>query len=174
MPYATRAQPARRNLGFTLIELLIVMTIITIAFFALRPSFGGVLRGTRERTAVRQLVGMFTAAHAEAVARGRLVRVVFEPNRHAFFPEIQLAPEVDRTAFDPLPLLGKRVVRVPEHLSLMSLEVRGSEQRDVARTDIYFYPDGRTDGVVMVLGGGRGREVRVAVSPATGRVRIDD
>jgi prepilin-type N-terminal cleavage/methylation domain-containing protein len=173
VPYATRAQPARGNCGFTLIELLIVMTIITIAFFALRPGFAPV-EGARERAAVRQLVGMFTAAHAEAVARGQLVRVVFEPDQRAFFPEIQFAPEVDRAAFDPLPLLGKRAVRMPEHLGMASLEVRGSEHRDLARTDIYFYPDGRTDGVVMVLDGGRGRDVRVAVSPATGRVRIDD
>lgn len=148
--------------------------IIAIAFFALRPSFGGVVEGTRERTAVRQLVGMFTAARAEAVARGKLVRVVFDANQYAFSAEIQAAPEVDRAAFDPLPLLGRKMVSVPDHLRLASLKVQGSEQVNQTRTDIYFYPDGRTDGATMVLDRERGGETWVSLSSATGRVRIDD
>jgi type II secretory pathway pseudopilin PulG len=150
------------------------MMIIAIAFFALRPSFVGAVKGSRERTAVRQVVGMLTAARAEAVARGKLVRVVFDPSQRAFFGELQSAPELDRAAFDPLPLLGRERVRVPAHLRLASLEVGGSGQHGVARTDVYFYPDGRTDGVVMVFGAERGRDVRLVVSPATGRIRIDD
>lgn len=172
MPPGVIRQPSESRQGFTLIELLIVMMIIAIAFFALRPSFGGAIRGISERNALRQLVGLFASARAEAVARGKLVRVVFAPGEHAFLAEIQAEPEVDRSAFYELRLLGKDMVRLPGHLSLEKLEVGGAAAAP-GRTHVYFYPDGHTDGLTLVLADAAGRGTRLEVSPATGRVRID-
>jgi prepilin-type N-terminal cleavage/methylation domain-containing protein len=172
LPRSAISQPTESRHGVTLIELLIVMMIIAIGFFALRPSFGGAIKGLSERTALRQLVGLFASARAEAVARGKLVRVVFAPEEHAFLAEIQAEPEIDRSAFYELRLLGKDMVRVPGHLSLEKLEVAGAAAAP-GRTHVYFYPDGHTDGLTLVLADATGRDTRLEVSPATGRVRID-
>ncbi len=167
--------PTSRRLGngFTLLELLIVMVIITIAFSALRPSFAGAVRGAQERTALRQLVGMFTAARTEAVARGKLVRIAFDPNEGVFYAEVQTDPAVDRTAFEPLSLVNKRRVRLPEHLSVGRLRVGGQDIWDQTAMQIYFYPDGRTDGAVLELVDSYGGSIEMEVAPATGRVRLN-
>jgi len=162
----------RREAGFTLIELLIVMMIIAIAFFALRPAFAGAIRGAQERTMLRELVGLFTSARTEAIGRGSLIRVVFEPAEAAFFAEIQFEPERDLSVFDPLPLLGRSAVLVPEHLRVGKMEVAGRDRTGFERTHIYFYPDGRTDGLAMLLVGRHGNDTLLEVSPTTGKVRI--
>lgn len=161
-----------RRAAFTLIELLIVMMIIAIAFFALRPAFAGAIRGAQERTMLRGLVGLFTSARTEAIARGNLVRVVFEPAEGAFFAEIQSEPDNDRSLFDPLPLLGRTAVLLPDHIGIDSMEVAGRERADLGRTHVYFYPDGRTDGLAMLLVDPYGEDTVLEISPTTGRVRI--
>ena len=161
-----------RKAAFTLIEILIVMMIIAIAFFALRPAFAGAIRGAQERTMLRQFVGLFTSARTEAIARGRLVRVVFEPTDGTFFAEIQSEPDKDRSVFDPLPLLGWTAVPLPDHIGIRRLEVAGRERPDLGQTRIYFYPDGRTDGLAMLLADPYGEDMLLEVSPTTGRVRI--
>jgi prepilin-type N-terminal cleavage/methylation domain-containing protein len=161
-----------RRAAFTLIELLIVMMIIAIAFFALRPAFAGAIRGAQERTMLRGLVGLFTSARTEAIARGRLVKVVFEPMEGAFYAEIQSEPDNDRSIFEPLALVGRSWVVLPEHMAIGKLEVAGRDLAGLGRTHIYFYPDGRTDGLAMLLVDPYGEDMVLEVSPTTGRVRI--
>ena len=158
--------------GFTLLELLIVMVIIVIAAFAVRPTFGKAIEGNQERAALRQLVGFFQLARTQSVAQGRLVRLTFEPTEATFSAEIQAEPDRDPTVFDPMRLLGRSGVQLPDHLSLARLAIGGQELSALDRADVYFYPDGRTDGVSMLLADDYGREILVEVSSATGRVRF--
>ncbi len=163
---------ARRQAAFTLIELLIVMMIIAIAFFALRPAFGGAIRGAQERAMLRELVGLFTSARTAAIAKGSLVRVVFEPAEAAFFAEVQTEPEADRAAFEPLAVPGRDVVALPEHIAVEEMEIAGRDWTSLGRSHIYFYPDGRTDGLAVLLVSRAGEDRILEVSPTTGRVRI--
>ena len=167
-----RSFTGRRKAAFTLIELLIVMMIIAIAFFALRPAFTGAIRGAQERTMLRGLAGLFTSARTEAIISGRLVRVVFEPTDGTFFAEIQSEPDKDRSIFDPLTLLGRRSVVLPEHMAIAKLEVAGRDLAGLERIHVYFYPDGRTDGAAMLLVDPYGEDMLLEISPTTGRVRI--
>ena len=166
-------RPEHRLAGFTLLELLVVMMVITIAFFALRPSFGGAVREAEERTAMRQLVGLFTAARAEAVARGRLVRVVYDPQETAFYSEVQQAPEQDRLLFQPVGLLGRKRVRLPEHLVIEEVEVGGMGLTPAEAWAVYFYPDGRTDGAALLMVRNSGATAVLEILGATGKVSLD-
>lgn len=162
----------RRGAAFTLIELLIVMMIIAIGFFALRPAFAGVIRGTQERTMLRGLVGLFTSARTEAIARGSLVRVVFEPQTGTLSAQIQTDPAEDRSLFEPLSLLGRKSVVLPEHITIRQMEIAGRDLADLDRVHIYFYPDGRTDGASLLLVDSYGGDTLLRISATTGRVRI--
>jgi len=168
----TRPGRQRARDGFTLLELLIVMIIIVIAAFAVRPTFGKAIEGNQERTALRQLVGFFQLARTQSVAKGRLVRLTFEPMEATFAAEVQTEPDRDPTVFDPMRLLGRSGIQLPDSLSVSRLAIGGQEVSARDRADIYFYPDGRTDGVSMLLADDYGREVLVEVSSATGRVRF--
>ncbi len=149
------------------------MVIITIGFFALRPSFAGAVREAQERTAMRQLVGLFTAARAEAVARGMLIRVAYDPVETAFYAEAQRDPAQDRQLFEPLRLAGKRRVVLPEHLVLEAIEVSGIALPPDEAPAIYFYPDGRADQAALLMVRESGASAVLEILGATGRVSLD-
>ncbi|MBN1461861.1 MAG: prepilin-type N-terminal cleavage/methylation domain-containing protein [Armatimonadetes bacterium] len=163
----------RASRGFTMIELVVVMMIIAILFFAVRPNVGGLLRGAQERTALRQLVGVFKVARTEALASGRLVRVVYSPEDGAFFAEVQSTPETDLSVFDVLPVLGRDSVKLPEHWEMTKLQIRGRLAATVSEP-IYFYPDGHTDGVAMLFSDPDGGDTLVRLSSATGKPEFFD
>lgn len=172
MPPIVRIRASGPDRGFTLIELIVVMAIIAIGSFALRPGIVAMLNSARERAAVRQLVSLFTAARAEAVMQGKLIRVVYEDSSGSFHAEIQLHPEINRAEFQSVTLLGKRGFCLPEQLLLQRLEIAGAEASEGV-ADLYFYPDGRTDGAQLLLVNTRGAETTITVASTTGRVHID-
>lgn len=160
------------NKAFTLIELLVVMVIIVIAFYALRPGIVGALRGAENRKALRQLVGLLTSARTEAVASGRLVRVVCDADAGLLWAEVQPDPALDRAYFEPLSVPGEDRVRLPDSLRLSDLIIGGREALRPSDEPIYFYPDGRTDGAAVLLSDANGRELAVEIAPATGKVSV--
>jgi len=171
LPRVAALPPAGRVAGFTLIELTVAMAVIAIFFFALQPTFVGMVRGAQERTALGELVGLFNYARTEAVASGRLVRVICQPQYGLFWAEAQADPEQDRSQFERLHILGRPEVRLSERLKI-AMTVSGLEAADQPATAVYFYPDGRADGASLTLRDDAGWEVTILLSSATGRVRI--
>ena len=172
MARGLRRQLRRGSRGFTLIELVVVMMIIVIAFFAVRPQFGNALNANRERAALRRVVGVLTVAHAKAVSEGRLVRVMLAPYKAAIWAEIQVDPRYDRAEFEVLALLGKRKVSWPEALAVNEMSIGGVESRGSDEAVIYFFPDGRTSGASFIFEGLTGQLFAVDLSPATGKVQV--
>lgn len=167
-----RSGSARQGAGFTLAELVVVLTIVAILFFALVPAIGGMVKSARERTALRGIVGLLNYARTDAVTKGRLVRVVCDTGEGTLWAEAQVDPSVDRSEFDRLRVLGRAVVRVPETLAITGLTISGGDAAAESGAQIYFYPDGRTDGAVLAMVSQSGREVLIQLSPATGRVHL--
>ena len=162
-------RPSAHSPGFTLVELAIVLVIIAVMFFALLPGITGILREADERTALRQLVGLLNYARTEAVGSGRLVRVMCDPRDQVFWAEAQSDPQGDRSQFGLLYVLGRAQVSLPASLTIAGCSVSGQESTEQA-AQVYFYPDGRTDGLMLTLVGDPDRETIVELSPATGRV----
>jgi len=152
---------------------LVVMTIIAIGFFALRPSFGGMLRGAQQRKAVGQLVGLLIGARTRAVASGVLVRVMCDAEEGVFWAEAQVDPAADRSQFELLRIQGRKQVMLPEWLALSDVISAGQSTSSSLQSAIYFYPDGRADGATLVLADAAGRETAVELAGATGRVHVN-
>jgi prepilin-type N-terminal cleavage/methylation domain-containing protein len=164
--------PGGAAAGFTLIELTVVLTIIVIAYLALQPVFTGAIRSARRRATLRRVVGLLTQARSEAVGRGRLVRVVCDAGEGVLWAEVQVDPAVDRSEFAPLRVVGSARVALPERFALTGLLVAGMDMTKERTAEIYFYPDGRTDGAELSLSDDEGREVTVKVAPTTGKVTL--
>ena len=65
----------RRSLGFTLVELMIVVAVLSVVMAVGIPSFNTMIKNNRLTAAVNDLAGGLSYARAEAVRRGRAVRV---------------------------------------------------------------------------------------------------
>ncbi|WGL18197.1 GspH/FimT family pseudopilin [Microbulbifer bruguierae] len=61
--------------GFTLVELMVVITVLAIVMAIGIPSFNTLIKNNRLTAAVNDLAGGLSYARAEAVRRGRSVRV---------------------------------------------------------------------------------------------------
>ena len=160
--------------GFTVLELVIVMTIIAIGFFSVRPMVANARRSAEERAALRHLVSMFGYARTGAVAHARLVRVVCETEEGSFYAEIQVDPRGDRSEFELLPVLGRSRRVLPEELLITELTIGGEDVGGQSEAVIYFYPDGSTDGAALALQDQAGNETVMELSALTGRVTVSD
>lgn len=65
--------------GFTLVELLIVLAVVAVVLTLAAPSFRDLIEGQRLRGTSAQLVTDVQFARTEAVSRGELVGVTFNP-----------------------------------------------------------------------------------------------
>jgi len=161
-------------MGFTAVELMIVMTIIVIGFFAVRPVVATATRSAEKRAALRHLVSMFGYARTGAVAQARLVRVMCEARDGVFYAERQVDPRADRSEFELMRVLGRSRLVLPEELVIGELTVGGQDVGDLSEALIYFYPDGSTDGATLALQDQYGNETVVELSAVTGRVTLSD
>ncbi len=121
---------------------------------------------------MRELAGLLTSARTQAIASGKLARVMCDPDAGIFWAELQTNPFVDREEFGVLRVLGREQIQLPSGLWLSEMALEGQSVGDPAQNPIYFYPDGRADGASLVLADERGWEVAVKLVPATGRVTI--
>jgi hypothetical protein len=60
-------------------------------------------------------------------------------------------------------------VSLPASLTIAGFAVSGQESNDQT-SQLYFYPDGRTDGLTLTLVGDPDRQTIIEMSPVTGRV----
>ena len=159
--------------GFTLIELVIVMTIIVIGFFAVRPAFSGALRNAQRRAMLREMVSLLIQARTEAVGSGKLVRLLCDPDQGTLSLEVQVDPAQDRSEFEPLPVTGREVMSLPPDYSVTGLEIGGMDVTGQGPGAVYYYPDGSNDGLVLKMEGATGQQAVIEVLPATGKVNLN-
>jgi general secretion pathway protein H len=167
-----RAGSVRAGRGFTLIELLVVMVIIAIAFFAVEPTFMSSVHANQNRAALRDLAGLLGGARTQAVARGRLVRVIVAPGQAEVWAEVQSDPMLDRSQFDVLPLYGQAQLSLPQYVQITDLQIGGAGRQQRDEAVMYFYPDGRSTGASLALECANGEAFTIEVSPVTGKVVI--
>jgi hypothetical protein len=148
------------------------MTIMAIAYFAVRPVFVGAIRNAERRTVLRGLVGLLTQARTEAVGKGKLVRVLCDPGEGALWAEVQTDPATDRSRFDALRVGGREEMLLPEGFRVTRLEIAGMDVGELGRSEMYCYPDGSTDGLLLMMEGPTGQEVTIEVRRATGKVTL--
>jgi prepilin-type N-terminal cleavage/methylation domain-containing protein len=141
--------------GFTLIELLVVLLIISIAYAVAVPGVKAVLTGVEVNAAIRELVTDIRYAQQMAIGEGRVYRIIFNKHMNLY--------RVSYTSY-PIQVTVKQVV-YPEGLTLLGT----SFNNDMLSFNVMGAPSAAG---TITLKDNRGKEIRVTVLPATGRVRV--
>ena len=146
---STRFVPA----GFTLLEILVVLSIASLMLTLVPLAFSGSVDLARSKGAARELAATLQSARSLAVARNRIVEVIFDAHTGSY------AAGTDGDA---------RVLPDGVRLQLVELE-RPADGSDRGR--IRFFPDGSSTGGQLLVHDGT-RHFRISVHWLLGRVAV--
>jgi type II secretory pathway pseudopilin PulG len=139
---------AERTSGFSLLEMLIVLSFVAAAAVIVAPWSGRSMDAVVLRTAATQLANNLNLTRVKAMQDGRPMRLEVDPLRGIYAAEGVIRPHV----------LPRGVV--------LALETAGGISRDPF--GVSFDADGRSDAAVVLVSGGRGAAIRVAVDGLSG------
>jgi prepilin-type N-terminal cleavage/methylation domain-containing protein len=191
----------RRRSGFTLIELSVVLLALVIVAAAVVPALHGAGRQEDLAGVAARVAASARFARDEAVERQTAITLTVQPELSAVRLAVDGTAEapldasfgapVSRSVAGPQTMGGQSplsslpsafaFVRLPlrihARLEAVPETLNGSAPVTPASggelPSLRFPPDGRTVGGVVVLTDDRGRTLRVAVTPDTGRVRVE-
>jgi len=159
--------------GFTLLELAIVLVIVAVLAAGVVPALMTAMNRTHLRSSAWQVASQLAFARAHAVSKQLLCRVRFDPEELAFLAEVEQDPEEAPGEFAPLqtPPMGR--VALPENfvdvrMQTVSLTTPQSTEA------VYFQPNGRSDGVEVLLESLDGVAFLVSVAHGAGQVRVEE
>jgi general secretion pathway protein H len=152
-----------KNSGFTLIEVMIVVAIVGMIAAMGLPSLAGLLRKDGMRKAVSNISETCETARANAIFKAEPVAVIIDPVAGTFAAESGIAKGSAMVA------QGK----LPDGISIDALGINSMDftQSKVAR--VFFYPDGTSDEMLMVLHGRDGWR-KISLEFATGLPVVSD
>jgi len=148
----------RRCSGFTFVEVVVVLAILAVTGLVAYPPLRATLEKTRMESAVRELAALLKYAREKSMAEQETVAVVLRKQ------------EGDLTIFNRR---GQSIkyYRLYDKVAFVRLILDGLDVAD-NRTVVWFYPDGRSTGVAMVVRHESGRQLRLKTDILTGNTRI--
>jgi prepilin-type N-terminal cleavage/methylation domain-containing protein len=148
----------RSNGGFTLFEITVVLVILAITGLLVYPSFKTTVEKARMDAAVRDVASLLKYAREKAMGEQEVVSVVLRRQ------------EADLTIFNRS---GKSLkhYKLWEKVAFQRLILDGLEVRE-DRAVVWFYPDGRSTGIAMILRSEAGRQLRLKTDILTGNTWI--
>jgi prepilin-type N-terminal cleavage/methylation domain-containing protein len=144
--------------GFTLFEVTVVLVLLAITGALVYPSLKATIEKARMDAAVRDMASLLKYAREKAMGEQEVISVVLRRQ------------EADLTIFDGS---GKAIkhYQLWEKVSFQRLILDGLDVTD-DRAVVWFYPDGRSTGIAMVLRSEAGRQLRVKTDILTGNTRV--
>ena len=147
-----------RRDGFTMVEVTVVLVILAITGAILYPSLRATLDKARMDASVRDLASLLKYAREKSLGEQEVISVVLRQQ------------ESDLTLFDQS---GKTLkhYQLWEKIAIQRLILDGYDVTD-NRAVVWFYPDGRSTGIAMVLRDVNGRQLRLKTDILTGNTRV--
>lgn len=144
--------------GFTLFEIIVVLAIITFVGILVYPSMKTSIDKARMDASIRDLAALLKYAREKALAEQETIAAVIRRE------------EKDLTLFDRRGQSIKHY-KLWEKVYFDRVLLDGEESLD-NRVVVWFYPDGRSTGVAMVVRNDIGRQLRLKTDLLTGNTRI--
>lgn len=145
--------------GFTLIELIVVMTIIGTVFFFTIPRFRNTLFLNPENKVSRYVIETIKTLKENAFREQKryTLHVGLDTNTLWVSDESMEAEAVEQAA--------QQAYQLPEEIRLVDVEFPDGEKIASDRADIFFYPRGYSDKVLIHLETDDNEEITYSMEP---------
>lgn len=164
---ASARLPGWRNAGgFTMLEIVLVLFLLVGMLSLVIPRIS---LGESLGTVGRKWVGAMKSFQEMAMMTQKTVRVYVDIDRSMYWPMVIDGKE------EKIPLEPTWAVPIvlPETVRFADIQI-GTTMKQAGRVDIFFYPNGRIDPVVMHLTDVSNNIVGVYVEPVTAMIRMTD
>ena len=161
-----------KNKGFSLIELVIVLVLISLSISLVTPAFSRFSKSVELKAAAKKVSGILRYYRSEAVQKGMVQQVLFDPELR----EVRiLAPESPEDQGEGPKSKGKSPqIKFPLPDGVQVKEVKiPSPLYPSDFPAIEFYPNGGSNGGSILLEGQDHKGYRIKVHFLTGMVEVE-
>ena len=148
---------SKHGRGFTLIELILVLAIMGVGLAMVAPSLRGLWRGAELRDTALHIAALTRWARTRAAIDAQVYTLRFEPQQGFYRLETL-------TAQGSLPVLSEfgRPFTIPDGRRVEVTVAPGGETNN-----IHFFPNGRTDGMRVLIAADDGEQLELVARSAT-------
>jgi type II secretion system protein H len=142
--------------AITLIELIVIWAIVGLCAVSLLPMMNTWAQRDRLKTAAQEVAYVLRIAEEEAVTRGAVCRVRFDPGANSYILQENAGGLwVDKGDLRTLPE-GVRM-----------------KKEDLPGSSVIFYPNTTSSPGSLTLTNRKGEEKKITLTASTGRIRIE-
>jgi len=164
-----------KNKGFSLIELVIVLTILALSVALVTSSMSNLARTIELKAAAKKVSGILRYYRSEAVNKGSVYQVLFDPESRAVkVQSISLTEPADETEADQKKEGegAKTLYGLPEGVQMKELDFPSTEYPcDLPAVE--FYPNGGSNGGSVLINSPERKGYKIKVDFLTGMVEIE-
>ena len=169
-----------KNKGFSLIEMMVVLILIGLSMFLATPLLSGFSKTVELKGATKKISAILRYCRSEAVNRGKVYQVLFDPD----LGQVNVQPieekEEDQEAKDvtdvtkdqPKEQSKQRTYILPKGVDIKEVKAN-SPQYPSDYAVIEFYPNGGSNGGTIRLDSKDRKGYRIKVHFLTGIVEIE-
>lgn len=161
-----------RNKGFALIELIIVLVLIGLAISLVAPSFSRVAKNVELKAAAKKTSGILRYYRSEAVHRGKVHQVLFDSGLR----EVRIqAIDGEEDPGVSEKMRGQGLIKkyqLPPGIQMKELNIPVSQYPSELPA-IEFYPNGGSNGGIIILDSQHHKGFKIKVHFLTGIVEIE-
>jgi general secretion pathway protein H len=161
-----------KNRGFSLIELVIVLILLSLSVSLVTPAFSRFSKGIELKAAVKKVSGILRYYRSEAVQKGKVQQVLFDPDlREVRVQSLEPAEDQEGTEKREEKSWPKKYP-LPEGIQMREVKI-ASPQYPADSPAIEFYPNGGSNGGSVLLDRQDHKGYRIKVYFLTGMVEVE-
>ena len=163
-----------KSKGFSLIELIIVLIIISLSISLVTPSLSRFSKTIELKATAKKVSGILRYCRSEAVNKGLVYQVVFNSElREVKVQSMERMGEEKGKDEKNEKKIPKKIYSFPEGIHIREIEVASSQYPSDLPT-IEFYPNGGSNGGLIVFDRQDHKGYRIKVHFLTGMVKIEE
>lgn len=166
-----------KNKGFSLIEVMVVLILISLSMLLVTPSFSRFSKTMELKGAAKKISAILRYCRSEAVNRGKVYQVLFDPDLRQVHVQSIEEKEEDEEAKDGVKGGGKdeskqKTYALPKGVDIKEVKANSPEYPSDYSV-IEFYPNGGSNGGTIRLDSRDRKGYRIKVHFLTGIVEIE-